>query len=153
LLSAPKGNYTPNTLESGIKSERAYPTHNIRHVALSLNRNNNVKERWKMTDAKPVPTPRKESEASQILKFGHVENTCPVVTFEVQPRKQLRVSLGDFTADKPPLGFTLEVSPESISDSIVAQLTKLSAEYDEYELILHVANYEDRTVSVEVFAA
>jgi hypothetical protein len=75
------------------------------------------------------------------------------VTFEVQPRKQLRVSLGDFTADKPPLGFTLEVSPESISDSIVAQLTKLSAEYDEYELILHVANYEDRTVSVEVFAA
>lgn len=104
-----------------------------------------------MTD-KPFLVPRRESEAPQTLKFGHIENACPLVTFEVQSRSQSRVSLGDFTIERPPMGFTLEVSPKFDPDSIVAQITKLDAEYDEYELVLHVANYGDRIMSVEVFA-
>ncbi len=63
------------------------------------------------------------------------------------------MSLGDFTADDPPSGFSLKATPDDDSEAVVAHLTCLSAAYDKYELVLHVANYGDRTVSVEVFAA
>ncbi|WP_216587776.1 hypothetical protein [Streptomyces brasiliscabiei] len=59
------------------------------------------------------------------------------------------MSLGDFTADKPPIGFSIEISPDG-TEGVTAQITKLEAAYDEYELVLHVANRSRQTVNVEV---
>lgn len=68
--------------------------------------------------------------------------------FEVKPHSQSHTSLGDFTRDSPPIGFSLEVAPDD--SQIVTQITELSAVYDEYELVLHVTNDGDQTASVEV---
>lgn len=107
-----------------------------------------------MTDAKPVPTPRKETDASRfLLSSTPPENALPVVTLEVRPRGQSRVSLGNFTVDNPPKGFSLQVTPDHNPDAVVPQLTRLGAMYDKYELVLNVVNYGDRTVSVDVFGA
>jgi hypothetical protein len=103
-----------------------------------------------MPENKPVPVLRRESEASQILKSSPLVNVRPVVTFEVQPKDQSHVSLGDFTRDNPPVGFSLEITPEGNQDDVIAQITELSADYNDYELVLHVANDSDEMVSVEV---
>lgn len=104
-----------------------------------------------MTEDKPAPVLRRESEASQLLKLpSSSKRVCPIVTFEVKPRGQAHVSLGDFTRDNPPVGFSLEITPEGNPEDVVARITKLSAAYNEYELTLHVTNDSSRTVSVDV---
>lgn len=106
-----------------------------------------------MTDAKPVPMPRKETDTSRLLLSETPDHARPTGELEVNPGKQERVSLGDFTGDNPPKGFSIEVTPKRYSQDVVPQLTRLGATYDKYELVLHVANYGDKTVSVEVFEA
>lgn len=106
-----------------------------------------------MTDAKPIPMPRRETDTSGLLLSDTPDDARPVGELEVRPRRQERVSLGNFTLANPPKGFSLQVTPKRDSDAVVPQLTRLGATYDKYELVLHVANYGDRTVSVEVFAA
>ncbi|WP_435212614.1 hypothetical protein [Streptomyces sp. bgisy034] len=70
--------------------------------------------------------------------------------FEVSPKDQCHVSLGDFAADASPIGFSIEITPNHDPEDVTAQITRLSAEYNEYELVLHVANRSRETVSVEV---
>lgn len=107
-----------------------------------------------MTDAKPVPTPRKETDASRFLvSWTPPEDALPVVTLEVRPRDQTRVSLGDFAIANPQGGFTVLATPDDYPETVVSRLTRLSSTYDKYELVLHVANYGDRTVTVDVFEA
>jgi hypothetical protein len=74
----------------------------------------------------------------------------PDLTIEVKPGKQTHISLGDFTASNPPKGFSYEVTPKHETDAVVVQITRLGAEFDKYELVLHVANYGDKTVNVDV---
>lgn len=69
--------------------------------------------------------------------------------FEVKAGDRYHVSLGDFTRDNPPVGFSLEIAPDE-SKNVTAQITELSAEYNAYELTLHVTNNNDQTVSVDV---
>lgn len=63
---------------------------------------------------------------------------------------QTHVSLGSFTSSNPPKGFSLEVTPNNNLDAVAPQLTRLGATYDEYELVLHLANHSDKMVCVEV---
>ncbi|WP_048821271.1 hypothetical protein [Streptomyces ipomoeae] len=70
--------------------------------------------------------------------------------FEVASRSQDHVSLGEFKADEPLIGFSLEVTPDCDPEDVTAQITKLGAAYDEYELVLHVANRSRQAVNVEV---
>lgn len=98
--------------------------------------------------------PRKETDASRLLlPDTPPEDALPVVTLEVRPRDQGRVSLGDFTVDNPPKGFLLQATPNDYPEAVVSQLTSLSGTYDRYELVLHIANYGDRTEVVDVYAA
>jgi hypothetical protein len=70
--------------------------------------------------------------------------------FEVAPKSKDHVSLGEFKTDEPLIGFSLEVTPDCDPEDVAVQITKLSAVYNEYELVLHVANGSDKMVSVEV---
>ena len=103
-----------------------------------------------MNNHQPVPVPRRESEASRFLKSKPDQEGRPIMVVEVPPRDQYHASLGDFTVDTPPIGFSIEITPDHRPEEVAAQITKLSAEYDEYELVLHVANRSNETVSVEV---
>lgn len=103
-----------------------------------------------MKNQQPVPVSRRESEASRLLRPNSTQGISPVVEFEVSPKGQCHVSLGDFAADKSPIGFSIEVTPDHEPEDVTAQITKLGAEYNEYELVLHVANRSHETVSVEV---
>lgn len=97
-----------------------------------------------------VPIPRKESETANLLRPGASTKAHPDVIIEVNPGGQERVSLGDFTASNPPKGFSLEIAPDYDPETVVAQITRLGVEFDKYELVLHVANYGDKTLNVEV---
>ncbi|MFG2377604.1 hypothetical protein ACGFY9_39865 [Streptomyces sp. NPDC048504] len=103
-----------------------------------------------MNNKLPVPVPRRESEASQLLQPKPDQESRPIMMFEVPPKTKDHISLGDFTDDEPPIGFYPEVTPNHDPKDVDAQITKLSAEYDEYELVLHVANRSNKTVNVEV---
>jgi hypothetical protein len=100
---------------------------------------------------KPVPVLRREMEASQLLRQGDDKQKLPIAVLEIPPLDQTHISLGEYTREHPPIGFSIEVSPDYEPDDIVAQITRLEAAFDVYELILHVANYRDNSVSVEVF--
>jgi hypothetical protein len=103
-----------------------------------------------MTDNKPVPVPRSEVDASRLLLSKTPKHAQLILMLEVRPLEQPHVSLGNFSADAPPKGFFVEVLP-SDPELVVTQLTCLGAMYNEREYVLHIANYGDRTVSVEVF--
>jgi len=100
---------------------------------------------------KPVPVLRKELEASRLLRESNQKQKLPIAVLEIQPQDQAHISLGEYTLDRPPIGFSIEVTPDYEPDDVVAQITRLGAAFDEYELILHVANYRDNLVSIEVF--
>lgn len=99
---------------------------------------------------KPVPVLCKELEASQHLKEGKNDNSAPIAMLEIQPLGQEHISLGEYTNDRPPIGFSIEVTPSFEPDDVVAQITSLSAKFDEFELVLHIANYSDKAIVVEV---
>ncbi|WP_314410144.1 hypothetical protein [Streptomyces sp. DSM 40484] len=103
-----------------------------------------------MNNKQPVPVPRRESEASRFLRSKPHQEGRPIMVLEVPSRDQYHASLGDYTVDAPPIGFSIEITPDHNPKDVDAQITKLSAEYDEYELVLHVANRSGKTVNVEV---
>lgn len=108
------------------------------------------------TDRPKAPVPiknlRLESESSHLItKMTESPNhKHPVGEIEVKPKEQPHMSLGNFISKKPPKGFAIHISPDPDPEAIVTQVTRLG-EDDNYELVLHIANYGNKTVSVEVW--
>lgn len=100
---------------------------------------------------KPVPVLRQELEASKLLRESDERQNMPIVALEIRPLDQAHISLGEYTLDRPPIGFSIAVIPDGEPDDVVAQITRLGAAFDEFELTLHVANYRDKPINVEVF--
>lgn len=70
---------------------------------------------------------------------------------EVKPSEQQRILLGNFTGDKPPKGFSVEVTPDpNPTGSLLTEVTSLGTP-GRYKLIMHIANYGTKTVSAEVW--
>ncbi len=70
---------------------------------------------------------------------------------EVKSQEQPHMLLGEFTSSFPAKGFLIQIEPDPDStDSIVTQIIKLGTE-NHYNLILHIANYGDKTVYAEVW--
>lgn len=103
-----------------------------------------------MAEQKPISINRRETEASHLLRFTPSEQAQPIMSVEVKAHTQTHVSLGDFTDEKPPIGFPIEVTPDYDPKTVVARVTRLDAAFDEYELVLHVTNNTDEVMSVEV---
>jgi len=71
-------------------------------------------------------------------------------SLEVGPRDQKHIELGDYTTENPPTGFYTEVNPEPASNSsVVTRITSIGTD-EKYKLILHVANFSDKAISVNI---
>jgi|GEM_PF-2501241 len=96
---------------------------------------------------------RKIAEGMTVLMNTPTKNhhKLPIAEIEVGPLEQPHMSLGRFTAANPPIGFSIEVTPETDSEMIVTRVATLGSDDDyDYELILHIANFSNRAVSAEV---
>jgi hypothetical protein len=70
---------------------------------------------------------------------------------EVKPSEQRRILLGNFTGDKPPKGFSVEITPDPNPEgSVLTEVTSLGTS-KQYKLVLHITNYGISTVSAEVW--
>jgi len=98
-----------------------------------------------------VPILREGSDASQLLQETDNGHEIPIAVLEVNPLGQTYISLGEYILNRPPIGFSITITPDYEPDDVVAQITRIDAAGGEFELVLHVANYGDKSLSVEVF--
>ena len=91
-------------------------------------------------------------EASDLLKkYAGKSHSQLVGEIEVRPNEQTHMSLGTFQEDQHPKGFTIEPLPAPPEDdAIVARIVRLNQASAAYELVLHVANYSNTTIDVEI---
>ncbi len=86
----------------------------------------------------------------KVTSGKHHSGSQPVAEIEVKPNKQPHMSLGSFTDKAPPRGYVVELSPDpEPSESVVAQIVQVGSS-EKFDLILHIANYGNRTISAEV---
>ena len=101
--------------------------------------------------AAPITSLRSESEASHLLTIleapikGH-----PIGEIEVKSKEQPHISLGNFSSTSPPTGLCNSHHPDPEPGDIVTQVTQIGDE-KHYEMVLHIANYGNKTVSAEVW--
>lgn len=91
-------------------------------------------------------------EASYLLK-GHRVRTVgnPIGEIEVRSGEQLHMSLGTYTEEERLKGFTTELTPDpEDDDAIVTRVARVEKENGKYELVLHIANYGNKTISAEI---
>lgn len=71
---------------------------------------------------------------------------------ELKPTDQRRISLGSFTENNPPKGFSIEITPDPDPEgSVLTEVTSLGTS-KQYKLVLHITNYGINTVSAEVWS-
>lgn len=74
-----------------------------------------------------------------------------VEKLDVKPGEQRRIALGSFTKDDPAKGFSVELSPDpEPAGSVVTEVSSLGTSR-RYRLVLHIANYGNKTASAEVW--
>jgi hypothetical protein len=74
----------------------------------------------------------------------------PIAEIEVKPNEQPHMSLGSFTDGNLPKGYVIELSPDpEPPESVVTQIMQVGT-HENFDLILHIANYGNRTISAEV---
>ena len=100
---------------------------------------------------KPAPILREGSDASRLFQESDNEHEIPIAVLEVSPLDQTHISLGEYISSRPPIGFSITITPDYEPDDVVAQIMRIDAAGGEFELVLHVANYGDKSLSVEVF--
>jgi len=101
--------------------------------------------------AAPITSLRSESEASHLLTTLEVPlKGHPIGEIEVKSKEQPHISLGNFSSASPPKGFAIHITPDPEPGDIVTQVTRIGDE-KHYEMVLHIANYGNKTVSAEVW--
>jgi hypothetical protein len=69
---------------------------------------------------------------------------------EVKPLQQPRINLGEFTANNPPKGFVIKLTPDpDPPESVVTQIVSLGTD-KKYKLILHIANYGSKVLHAKI---
>lgn len=92
------------------------------------------------------------------LNASHLISEAPrskqaslIEKIELKPMDQRRISLGSFTGDNPPRGFSVEITPDPDPEgSVLSEVTSLGTSC-QYKLIMHITNYGVRTVSAEIW--
>lgn len=79
-----------------------------------------------------------------------MEYQHPIGEIEVKSKEQPHMSLGNYRTAHPPKGFAIHISPDPEPDAIVTQITRLESD-GKFELVLHIANYGNKTISAEVW--
>jgi len=74
-----------------------------------------------------------------------------VDVIKVMPGEQTRISLGSFSSENPPRGFSTHLNPDpGDDDTITTHISRLDRGDGTYKLILHIANFGDKAVSAGV---
>jgi len=89
-------------------------------------------------------------ETYLITTEENVVEKTPVAELEVRAKEQPHISLGSYTAANSPKGFAIHISPDPEPETIVTRITRLGTD-KKYELVLHIANYGNVTVSAEIW--
>jgi hypothetical protein len=74
----------------------------------------------------------------------------PIGKLQIKAHEQPHISLGNFTSTHPPKGFSIHITPDPDPDAIITKVMTLGSDR-EYELILHIANYGNKTVNAKVW--
>lgn len=100
----------------------------------------------------PLDALRSDIEANYLITDAPSSTRARFIEkVEVRPQQQSRIFLGSFTADNPPKGFSIELSPDpEPPGSVVTEVTNLGTS-KKYELVLHVANYGNKSAVAEVW--
>lgn len=107
----------------------------------------------KMLQAKaPLPSPRTELDVSHLMEqYFQKRFNSLIAEVEIKPVEQTHISLGNYPRKQRPQGFAIKPYPEVSDEELITQITKLEHESGEYELVLHVANYSEKIISIEVW--
>jgi hypothetical protein len=93
----------------------------------------------------------KATDAADLVRGSRTHDSKPINKLEVKPQERQHISLGNFTAAKPPIGFSVGVAPDPDPvGSVMSEIESLGTP-DSYELILHLVNYSDATVTARVW--
>mgnify|MGYP007031181115 CR=1 FL=1 len=84
----------------------------------------------------------------EILKKNQ---TKAIDEVDVQPGKQPHISLGKFKNAYQPKGFSIHLTPDPDDDAIATHVTSLQMDDETYELVLHIANYGNKTIHAEIW--
>jgi hypothetical protein len=112
-----------------------------------------------MVDSLPISRPPGDKgpqlDTDYLLHPVHVgsrhKNEKYIGELEAEPHDQPHISLGHFTRTSHLKGFVIEIAPDpEPEESIVTHITALGSE-KKYELVLHVANYGIKSVTVRVW--
>ena len=98
----------------------------------------------------PIINAEIEFETSQLIKSNKSAKKLLIGEIEVRSKEQPRMSLGKYTSENPPKGFAIHINPDPEPDAIVTQIMRTGTD-KKYELVLHVANYGDKTICAEVW--
>jgi hypothetical protein len=102
-------------------------------------------------DSDKEPPDMDVANVTSLIKDDSVHDTEPTNEIKVRPQEQQRISLGSFTATKPPKGFSVGFAPNpDPAGSVVTEITSLGSD-SKYELVLHLANYGNKTVTAKVW--
>jgi hypothetical protein len=107
----------------------------------------------KMPKAKVlISEPRTEVDMSRLLmQHPPTHPTTLISEVEIKPGEQTHVSLGNYDEQSTPKGFSLELNAPVENADIIKQITKLEFNDNQYELVLHIANYSTKTISAEIW--
>ena len=75
-----------------------------------------------------------------------------LAVIEVGPKDQKNLSLGKFTAENPPKGFAVELTPDPDPAGSTTTQVISTGTPEHYELTLHIANHGDRSLVATVSA-
>lgn len=104
-------------------------------------------------EAEDIPMKRflPDIDGSHLIKDGSQGKSSKYVCkITVKPQIPQKVSLGNFSADNPPKGFSIEFVPDPHPEgSVTSQITSLGTQ-EKYRLILFIVNYGNKTVEAVV---
>ncbi len=98
----------------------------------------------------PTEKLKTKSQTSHSARSANSEKRHLFGMVQVKAHGQPQISLGNFTANNPPKGFSIHITPDPEPEAIVTQVTTLGSD-KEYELILHIANYGNKTVNAKIW--
>ena len=94
---------------------------------------------------------KKLVDANYLLKSAKDSRGSLIGEIEVRSREQTHLKLGVYTEKEHLKGFVIEFTPEpQDEDGIVANISRLDKANGVYELILHIANYDTKTICAEI---
>jgi len=95
--------------------------------------------------------PSKSQKTKPKTNTSNSNNGRLIGSVEVRPFNQSRILLGNFTQQKPPKGFAVELTPDPLpADSFTTEVLTSPNETG-YRLMMHLANHGNTAITASVY--